>query len=1094
MRRVIITLTILIAANISKAQDIGGDYYVAPVGHTYSDMGEASDSNDGSYAKPFATWQKAFETAKAGDIVYFRGGVYEPKQTTFQSVITIIDPDQHYRPGTSYGHNGTAENPICYYSYPGEKPILDCRHVRNYGNYLAGISIQYAHHIKFKGLEIKNIYQWKPGVWAQGVTIGGCSNISFENCTVHDVGGRGIIAGSVAGYFGIHTDTLKFVNVDVYNCADTLASTPFNMGDGIKGDAEAGGVFYLEGCRFWNCSDDGVDISGSGQKILKNVWCFNIGTKYAHIYAPDDGNGFKLGGARDTASHANFIMENCISAGNYRYALHMLDYQPYYRNNGRVYNTIFYKNEDGPASFDNPNKPWQDTEFYNCISYDNNRRAMAVAGYEYPHSNNSWIFNLEGSFAWRENTDYVISDDDFVSLDISELSAPRKADGSLPDVNFFKLREGSDLIDGGTKTTLSGENIGIPYSGSSPDVGVFEYTDKGLPIANFIIDNELPYSAIKTLQFNSSKSSDDIKIITYSWDFGDGNKNSLANPSHSYQSGGNYKVSLVVTDGDGNTGTHTEVIEVLGDNPKAHFYLAPTKPTINTETVFNAHPSVDDKGIVSYDWDYGDGNTGKGIFEPYTYKTPGEYRVALLVTDGDGNTDTYNMDIRVRSEVPDANMVVNPHPGETGQTITFDASTSTDDVGIVRYTWNFGDGNGAEGVKATHVYQEAKTYSVQLVAYDEDGQYNATDIGLVINQGAGSNNPPTPLFTYSPENVVLGQGVDFNASGSSDDGSITDYIWDFGDGNTGTGVNTSHTYNQTGDYTVDLSVSDNDGNTATTSKTITVIERFLEILNFGPNPTTGLVSIDYYSPIDQNVSVNAYYIDGSEVTSHMHSANKGQNNKTEIDLTGKNIGEYTITINDGKTTESIKVDLIEVTPPTGNILEIINSTQSTYDIFEINYFVPESGDVLFEVFNSIGNLVVSKTESCIKGNNNLNLSLIGLNAGEYRVSLYDGATSLDTYVTLLVADIVEFKILSGLPNPTVDLFAIEFTYPHSKSITFTVKNEIGKISLIETYQTSKGKNKAVINLSNLPAGNYTIEVSDQHSKLPINVTKQSFFQ
>ena len=68
--------------------------------------------------------------------------------------------------------------------------------------------------------------------------------------------------------------------------------------------------------------------------------------------------------------------------------------------------------------------------------------------------------------------------------------------------------------------------------------------------------------------------------------------------------------------------------------------------------------------------------------------------------------------------------------------------------------------------------------------------------------------------------------VNFNGSGSSDpDGDALTYAWDFGDGNTGSGVTTSHTYATTGTFTVSLTVTDNGSpalsNTATTTATIT---------------------------------------------------------------------------------------------------------------------------------------------------------------------------------------------------------------------------------------------------------------------------------
>lgn len=87
----------------------------------------------------------------------------------------------------------------------------------------------------------------------------------------------------------------------------------------------------------------------------------------------------------------------------------------------------------------------------------------------------------------------------------------------------------------------------------------------------------------------------------------------------------------------------------------------------------------------------------------------------------------------------------------------------------------------------------------------------------------GSNQSPTASFTANPASGVAPLEVSFNASNSSDsDGSIVSYAWDFKDGNTGNGKTLNHTFNSTGSYNVELTVTDNEGATASATKTITV--------------------------------------------------------------------------------------------------------------------------------------------------------------------------------------------------------------------------------------------------------------------------------
>jgi parallel beta-helix repeat protein len=85
------------------------------------------------------------------------------------------------------------------------------------------------------------------------------------------------------------------------------------------------------------------------------------------------------------------------------------------------------------------------------------------------------------------------------------------------------------------------------------------------------------------------------------------------------------------------------------------------------------------------------------------------------------------------------------------------------------------------------------------------------------------NKPPVASFTCSPEKPVVNQIITFNASNSKDpDGTITNYEWDFGDGNRGEGEVVAHSYSSTEDYTVGLTVTDNDGAKDSVSEIITV--------------------------------------------------------------------------------------------------------------------------------------------------------------------------------------------------------------------------------------------------------------------------------
>ena len=95
------------------------------------------------------------------------------------------------------------------------------------------------------------------------------------------------------------------------------------------------------------------------------------------------------------------------------------------------------------------------------------------------------------------------------------------------------------------------------------------------------------------------------------------------------------------------------------------------------------------------------------------------------------------------------------------------------------------------------------------------------------------NQSPTASFTADPTSGIAPLEVSFNASNSSDsDGTIVSYQWDFKDGNTGTGQTINHTFSSTGSYNVGLTVTDNEGATDSTTKTITVTETNFNNLDY----------------------------------------------------------------------------------------------------------------------------------------------------------------------------------------------------------------------------------------------------------------------
>jgi PKD repeat protein len=155
--------------------------------------------------------------------------------------------------------------------------------------------------------------------------------------------------------------------------------------------------------------------------------------------------------------------------------------------------------------------------------------------------------------------------------------------------------------------------------------------------------------------------------------------------------------------------------------------------------------------------------------------------------------------------------------------VFFDASTSQAPANnpIVRYEWDFGDGDRGTGRTTGHFFEDTGTFIVRLTVFDAFGRSATTSQPITV----GAGTAPTASFTFSPTEPLPGQQVNFNASGSraATGRRIVSYTWDFGDGTpNGSGVQVSHTYTVIGTYVVTLTVTDDVGRTAVTTQEIPV--------------------------------------------------------------------------------------------------------------------------------------------------------------------------------------------------------------------------------------------------------------------------------
>ena len=359
------------------------------------------------------------------------------------------------------------------------------------------------------------------------------------------------------------------------------------------------------------------------------------------------------------------------------------------------------------------------------------------------------------------------------------------------------------------------------------------------PWAN-VTANVLTGPAPLAVAFNPSGSTSDDGITSYAWSFGDGTTRVNTSPaveSKTYTTAGTYPVSLQIIDGTGRTATANVTIVVTAPvAPVASFTSSHSSGVAPLAVTFDPAASSDDVQIASYRWDFGGGDirtTGTAASVSKTFNTPGSYTISLQVTDNAGLTATASRTITVNAPAnvaPVASFTPSHSSGVAPLAVTFNPAASSDDVQIVSYRWDFGDGDTRTMTSAASVsktFGTPGTYTVILEVTDDVGLSATTSTTVTVMEAEMEQDPPVAAFSASPGSGVAPLAVSFDPAASHDDGQIVSYLWNFGDGEVrteSTAASLSKTFSTPGSYTVTLQVTDDAGLTATASRIITVTE------------------------------------------------------------------------------------------------------------------------------------------------------------------------------------------------------------------------------------------------------------------------------
>ncbi|XCN71117.1 MAG: PKD domain-containing protein [Candidatus Electrothrix aestuarii] len=297
-------------------------------------------------------------------------------------------------------------------------------------------------------------------------------------------------------------------------------------------------------------------------------------------------------------------------------------------------------------------------------------------------------------------------------------------------------------------------------------------------------------------------------IISYTWNFGDGSSDVLAETNHIYKEPGIYEARLTVKTLElsrcDNQASDVRKVRVL-DAPQADFTAG--NGCVGELLTFDASASAkSNEGSVQYHWNFGDGAVGGGSSTAHSYSRAGRYTVRLKASNPENavcSTSESMQEIKINQPpVPRIRWAVagqamnfeTPQAVLPNTLLHFSAAESKDEDGVIsKLLWDFGNGQQAEGWFVEHSFKEPGRYLIRLTVEDDDTGLTCSRSQVelpvfVVGQPA--------LQIQGPEQVCVDQEVRYSLN--SLNGEAEQVRWDFGRGMEMQGREVSVTFPQAG--------------------------------------------------------------------------------------------------------------------------------------------------------------------------------------------------------------------------------------------------------------------------------------------------------
>lgn len=374
------------------------------------------------------------------------------------------------------------------------------------------------------------------------------------------------------------------------------------------------------------------------------------------------------------------------------------------------------------------------------------------------------------------------------------------------------------------------------------------YEVNAAPIPQFSIPLQVAPGQILPLDASLTTDSNN-DVLTYFWYVNDNEVSRTKLTTISLNEPGDYQIKLAVDDRRGVSNSKQSLIRLLHVNTPPTALITAASVTASGRVTFSGEKSVDSETkLVSYDWDFGDGNTGTGAKVEHIYEKTGTYFATLTVDDGSGLANSIQSTRHkiVVNTFPVAQFQV-PLVVAPGQAFRIDGSNSADaDGSITGYEWYINGLSADKNPSTLVTLNEPGLHTVSLKVKDDSGFDEAANLA---SQTIRVNVSPVALWKTIPEHLVPNTEIKFTAEDSYDpDGTIDRYTWEFEEGVVIRGKQIQRIFKDGGPQKFTLSVTDNDG----LENSTTTIEGIVKV-----NNTPYIITETYIRSNSVNVKLDA---------------------------------------------------------------------------------------------------------------------------------------------------------------------------------------------------------------------------------------------